>query len=134
MEKVLIVEDSRMVKQAMKRMLSEAGFNVVDAANGEDALQLAQRTEPELIILDMMLPKMGGEQVLRSLKADAKTANIPVLVVSALPQKNAERLKHEGAIGYIEKSKLNLENSQDLVRLVRAALQTPALTHAGMKN
>jgi len=58
--------------------------------------------------LDMLLPKMGGEIVLRSLKQDPTTTNIPVIVVSSLSQRNADKLENEGATAYIEKSKLDL--------------------------
>lgn len=129
MEKLLLVEDSMFLKMAMKRSLSEAGFTVVDAASGDEALQLARRTKPDLIILDMMLPGLGGEVVLRSLKQDATLSHIPVVVVSSLPQNNAGKLKEEGAIAYIEKSKLDIANSDNLVRLVTAALRK-SMAHA----
>src|ERR1035441_3180395 len=100
---VLVVEDSRLIRTTMKRVLAEAGFAVVDVNEGEEALQLARHSRPDLIILDMLLPKMGGELVLRSLKQDPTTANIPVIVVSSLSQSNADKLKNEGATAYIEK-------------------------------
>jgi CheY-like chemotaxis protein len=129
MEKILLVEDSKFLKMAMKRSLSEAGFSVVDAATGDEALQLAYRTQPDLIILDMMLPGVGGEVVLRTLKQDASMYQIPVVVVSSLSQSNAGKLKDEGAIAYIEKSKLDLQNTDNLVRLVTAALRK-SVAHA----
>lgn len=123
MRKLLLVEDSALLKIAMKRLLAEAGFCVVDTANGDEVLQLARNTQPDLIILDMMLPGVGGEVVLRRLKRDPEVASIPVLVVSSLCQGNADKLKDEGAIAYIEKSKLDLKHSDNLVRLVTAALR-----------
>ena len=108
----------------MKRVLAEAGFAVVDVNEGEEALQLARHSRPDLIILDMLLPKMGGELVLRSLKQDPTTANIPVIVVSSLSQSNADKLKNEGATAYIEKSKLDLmSGGENLLRLVNAVLR-----------
>lgn len=63
---------------------------------------------------------------MRSLQGDPITATIPVIVLSSLPQSNAEKLKQEGAIAYVEKSKLDIESGgENLVRLVNAALQTP---------
>jgi len=107
----------------------EAGFSVVDVGDGEAALQLARSSKPDLIILDLLLPKMGGELLLRSLKQDSTTASIPVIIVSSLPQSNAERLKDEGAIAYIEKSKLDLTTGgKDIVRLVNAALRKSETT------
>jgi CheY-like chemotaxis protein len=121
---VLVVEDSRLIRTTMKRVLAEAGFAVVDVNEGEEALQLARHSRPDLIILDMLLPKMGGELVLRSLKQDPTTANIPVIVVSSLSQSNADKLKNEGATAYIEKSKLDLmSGGENLLRLVNAVLR-----------
>jgi CheY-like chemotaxis protein len=124
MTKLLVVEDSRLIRTAMKRILVEAGFGVVDVSDGGEALQLARQSRPDLIILDMLLPKMGGELVLRSLKQDPTTTNVPVIVVSSLPQSNAEKLKDEGATAYIEKSKLDLmSGGENLLRLVNAVLR-----------
>jgi twitching motility two-component system response regulator PilH len=124
MTKVLVVEDSRFMRTTMKRVLVEAGFGVVDVNDGEEGLQLARHSKPDLIILDMLLPKMGGELLLRFLKQDPTTASIPVIVVSVLPQSNADKLKNEGAVAYIEKSKLDLTTSGDnLLRLVDAVLR-----------
>jgi len=104
MKQLLVVEDSRLIRTTMKRILVEEGFGVVDVSDGEEALQLARQSRPDLIILDMLLPKMGGELVLRSLKQDPTTTNVPVIVVSSLSQSNADKLKSDGAIAYIEKS------------------------------
>lgn len=112
------------MRTTVKRVLVGAGFSVVDVSDGEEGLQLARHSKPDLIILDMLLPKMGGEILLRSLKQDPTTASIPVIVVSGLPQSNAEKLKNEGAVAYIEKSKLDLTTSGDnLLRLVDAVLR-----------
>ena len=60
MKQLLVVEDSRLIRTTMKRILVEEGFGVVDVSDGEVALQLARQSRPDLIILDMLLPKMGG--------------------------------------------------------------------------
>jgi len=125
MTAVLVVEDSRFIRTTMKQVLVEAGFDVIDVSDGEEALRLARNGGPDLIILDMLLPKMSGEIVLRSLKQDPTAKNIPVIVVSSLPQSNAEKLKSEGAIVYIEKSKLDLmTGGEKLLALVNAVLRT----------
>ncbi len=97
---------------------------MVDVSDGEEGLQVARHSRPGLIILDMLLPKMGGELLLRSLKQDPTTASTPVIVVSVLPQSNADKLKDEGAVAYIDKSKLALMTSgENLLRLVNAVLR-----------
>jgi CheY-like chemotaxis protein len=103
---VLLVEDSKLLKIAGERMLTKAGFSVTTAEDGEEALRIAGHTVPDLIVLDMLLPKLGGEQVLHALKGDPLTANIPVIILSSLSQQNEERLKQAGAIAYFEKAKL----------------------------
>ena len=124
MAKLLLVEDARYLRMASKRVLIEAGFEVDEAIDGEEALRIARQSQPDLIILDMLLPRMGGEQVLRALRQDQATAAIPVVVLSSLSQCNAAKLKEEGAVAYIEKSKLDLTTGGDkLVSVVKAALR-----------
>jgi len=116
---ILLVEDSRFLRRANERTLTKAGYQVVIAVDGEEALHLARTTAPDLILLDMLLPKIGGAQVLRALQSDPVTAKTPVVVLSSLPQSNERKLKGEGAVAYFEKSKLDLENdSEALIRLV----------------
>jgi two-component system, cell cycle response regulator DivK len=121
--KVLLVDDSRYLRMASRHILSEAGFSVVEASDGEEGLRLVWESRPDLIILDMLLPKLGGERVLQALRQDPATTRIPVIVVSSLPQSNADKLKEAGAMAYIEKSKLDvIRSGENLVRLVNAAL------------
>jgi CheY-like chemotaxis protein len=123
-QKILLVEDSRYQRMASKRVLAEAGFDVVEASDGEQALRQVQKSPPDLIILDILLPRLGGEQVLQALRQDPATARIPVIVVSSLSQSNSERMKQAGATAYVEKSKLDPpKNGEALVRLVNAALR-----------
>src|ERR1022692_250856 len=83
MTKLLVIEDSRFARDTIKGIFAEAGLVVVDASDGEEGLQLARHSKPDLIILDMLLPKMAGELVLQSHKQDPTTANIPVIIVSS---------------------------------------------------
>lgn len=123
MKTILFVEDSKFLRLASERALTKAGYSVTSTDDGEQALQMAQQCAPDLILLDMLLPKLGGPEVLRALKKDPTTARIPVIVLSSLPQKNETRLKKDGATAYFEKSKLNLDtNSQSLLEMVNAAL------------
>ncbi len=119
---------------ASKQVLADAGFSVVEASDGEEALRQVRESQPELIILDILLPKLGGEQVLQVLRQDPATARIPVIVLSSLSQCNAERLKEAGAMVYVEKSKLDAtRNGEDLVRLVNAALRKAKSADAAAK-
>lgn len=107
--KILVVDDSRFLRTANERALVRAGHNVVSASDGEAGLRLAVEHKPDLIVLDMMLPKMSGPDVLHALRKNDVTAEIPVMVLTSLPQSNEERLIHEGATAYFEKSLLTLD-------------------------
>ena len=118
--KILVIEDSRLFRIMIERTLVRAEYDVVVTGDGQHGLQLAQGTRPDIIILDMMLPTLDGTMVLRSLKQDAGTRSIPVIVLSGLSQKNEEKLKIAGAAAYFEKSKLNLDdNGGALLQIVR---------------
>lgn len=104
--KILLVDDSKTMLHENQRVLKEAGYEVVCAEDGLSALKLARELMPDVILLDMILPKMSGPDVLRALKADAKTADIPVIVLSSLTEKNRDKLVEAGAEEYVEKNAL----------------------------
>ena len=104
---ILLVEDSKVQKLANERILNKAGYVVLSAADGEEAVRVAQEKIPDLILLDMMLPKLSGPDVLRALKKESATAHIPVIVLTSLSQTNEAKLKLEGATAYFEKSRLS---------------------------
>ena len=112
---ILLVDDSRLLRAANHRALLRAGYDVIDAEDGQRGLELAQERLPDLILLDMMLPKVSGPEVLRTLKNDPRTNLIPVIVLSALSHKNKEKLEHDGAAGYVEKSDDLLKNDSALL-------------------
>jgi len=119
-----LVDDSPYIRLTSRQVLVDSGFTVVEAGDGEAALRQARTCQPDLILLDVMLPNRGGESVLRALRQDPATASIPVIVMSSLPQSNADKLIQAGAAAYIEKSKLDLtHHSENLVRIVNAALR-----------
>jgi CheY-like chemotaxis protein len=107
---VLLVEDSKLLRVEREHTLRKAGYHVVVAIDGIEALSVARDNHPDLILLDMMLPKLDGPSVLRALKADALTAQIPVVVVTGLSQKNEERLLHDGAAAFVGKDQLQTSN------------------------
>jgi CheY-like chemotaxis protein len=96
---ILLVEDNKIQKIVNERMLHKAGYTVLNARDGEEALRLAHEIIPDIILLDIMLPKLGGREVMQGLRSDPPTAQIPVLVFSSLPQANEVKLMHEGAAG-----------------------------------
>lgn len=104
--KILLVDDSKPLLHENARVLHKAGYEVVCAEDGESALRLARTQAPDLILLDMILPKVSGPEVLNSLKMDAATAEIPVIVLSSLTEKNRQKLIEAGAEDYVEKNSL----------------------------
>ena len=121
METILLVEDSKFLRAATERILTKAGYQVICAGDGDDALELAGSSLPHLIVLDMMLPKLSGPEVLRSLKKNNLTAHIPVVVLSSLSQNNGPKLVQEGADAFIEKGSL-LESPGRLLEAIMTAL------------
>lgn len=89
MTKILLVDDSKFLRLATERALARAGYEVTTAPDGDDALKIAREKKPDLILLDMMLPKMSGPEVLKALKNDPSTAGIAVVAFTGLSQKNA---------------------------------------------
>jgi two-component system, cell cycle response regulator DivK len=83
MTKILLVEDNEMNRDMLSRRLTRNGFEIVMAVNGQQGLDLASSENPDLILLDMSLPVMDGWETARRLKADAATAKIPVIALTA---------------------------------------------------
>jgi two-component system, OmpR family, phosphate regulon response regulator PhoB len=124
MQVILLIDDSKFLRVANGKALNRAGFEVLDAADGLEGLRLAKEKSPHLILLDMMLPKVSGLEVLRALKHDPATHAIPVIVLTALSAKNKDKLATEGAAGFVEKSDRLLENdSAALVAAVKTVLK-----------
>jgi CheY-like chemotaxis protein len=116
--KVLLVEDSKFLRVAGERALNKAGYFVYTASDGEQAITVANEQLPDIILLDMLIPKISGQDVLRTLKNTSATKEIPVVVVSSLSQANAEKLIAAGATEYFEKSTLVLDKRSDLLAAV----------------
>jgi len=81
--RILIADDDSGLRELMRLILAREGFDVIEAANGEQTLALAMVVDPALILLDVMMPDMDGYDVCRRLKADQRTGRVPVVFVSA---------------------------------------------------
>lgn len=123
---VLLIDDSRFLRKTNELALVRDGYSVLSAADGEEGFRQACNKLPDVIILDMMLPKLAGPELLQLLKHDARTAHIPVIVLSSLAQKNEKKLKDEGAAAYFEKSKLNVEQSSSFLSEAIKGVLSPA--------
>jgi CheY-like chemotaxis protein len=104
---------------------------VISASDGEEGLRLAVERQPDLIILDMLLPKMSGRDVLRAIRANSDIRKTPVMVLTSLPQANEDRLLKEGATAYFEKSLLTIDKeSAPFVAAVEKLLARAARANA----
>src|SRR6202140_323132 len=122
MTKILLVDDSKFLRLATERALARAGYQVSTAIDGEDALKIAREEKPDLILLDMLLPKMTGPDVLKALKHDPATAGIAVVAFTGLSQKNAGRLEHDGACAFLDKSELGLDHGSEALLVAVARI------------
>ena len=118
--RILLAEDDRFLRKAAETTLKRQGYTVLTAADGEEALRAARSERPDLVLLDLIMPKLNGFEVLRALKQDAATARIPVIVLSNLGQdRDVHQALEEGAAAYFVKADLSL---QELVRRVEETL------------
>lgn len=101
---ILIVEDERDILETVKFRLEANGYQVISAADGEEGLKKARESKPDLIILDLLLPKLDGYKISRLLKFDEKYKDIPIIIFTARVHKDDEALGYEtGAEAYIAK-------------------------------
>ncbi|PIU40872.1 MAG: two-component system response regulator [Candidatus Omnitrophica bacterium CG07_land_8_20_14_0_80_42_15] len=103
-KKILVVDDEIQLVEMVKLRLQANGYIVLTAGDGQEALEKARKEKPDLIILDLMLPKIDGYKVCRMLKFDEKYKKIPILMFTARAQESDKKLGEEvGADGYITK-------------------------------
>ncbi len=121
--RVLIVEDEPNIVLSLEILLQRAGYETAFSADGEAALELIRRTRPDVVLLDIMLPKLNGYEVCRVVKSDPTLSSIPVVMLTAKGQE-VEILKglELGASAYIAKPFGNAE----VLEAVRAALEPRA--------
>jgi diguanylate cyclase (GGDEF)-like protein len=122
--RLLIVEDSPTMRRVMRRFLSPAGYEIFEAGDGEEALRLAARERPDVILLDRQIPRLDGYGVLASLREDPELGEVPVVLVTSHgePDEVADGLTR-GAHDYLRKP----FEQQELVARVHAAMRTKAL-------
>jgi len=102
---VLIVDDEEGVLAMYKIKLEMEGFSVFTALDGQTALEMISKNKPDVILLDIIMPKLNGFDILKILKSDKETANIPVFLLTNLPQESGgEKGKELGAAGYLVKA------------------------------
>lgn len=102
--KILVVDDDQDVRLLMGVRLRKSGYDVVTAEDGEEAVRIVRQAKPDLILLDLGLPKMDGYEVCRTLKSGPETCGIPIIILSAKSQQtDREQASAAGAESYMAK-------------------------------
>ena len=108
--RILLAEDDRILRKAGEVSLRKKGYDVIPAVDGEDALAKARAQKPDLVLLDVMMPKMHGFDVLHALKGDPSVRDIPVIMLTNLETPaDIKRAADAGAHSYLVKSNMNLD-------------------------
>ena len=107
--RVLLAEDDRFLRKAAETTLKRQGYLVITAADGEEALRVARAEPLDLILLDLIMPKLNGFEVLNALKQNPLTAHIPIIILSSLGQdRDMRQAMDAGAAAYVIKTDLSL--------------------------
>lgn len=121
MSRILVVDDSPTVVQVVRQMLVEGHYDVLSASDGEEAIRVATDHHPDLVLLDIILPKLNGYQVCRQIKSSPETARIPVVMITRKAKEEDRQWGVEqGADAYIPKP----FNAQDLLDVVQRLIST----------
>ncbi len=121
MKKILFIEDEPTLQKAVKEILTQENFEVSKALDGEKGLELIKKEKPDLVLLDLILPKKDGFTVLEEMKANEDTKDIPVIVLTNLEgMGDVEKALRLGANTYLVKANYELE---DLVQKVKKTIK-----------
>jgi two-component system alkaline phosphatase synthesis response regulator PhoP len=119
MKKILFIEDEAALQKAFSEVLRRADYKVISALDGEIALRLAKSEKPDLILLDLILPKKHGFEVLKELKEDPELKEIPVVVLTNLEKmEEVEKALALGAKTYLVKTRYNIEEILEKVKQI----------------
>jgi CheY-like chemotaxis protein len=102
-KKILIVDDEEVIRRVLRSLLQKDGYEVIEAEDGGAGVELAKKEDPDVILMDLTMPRMGGLEACRLLKKDEKTKNIPVLVITALGGENKTEAIDAGIDDFVSK-------------------------------
>ena len=122
-KKILLVEDEPLLGNLLKQRLEHEGVEVTLAHDGEEALNVLRSTRPDLILLDIILPKISGFELLETIQADPQLERAPVVIVSNLGQdSDMQKGQALGAIQYFVKAKVSIEELTEHIKSILATL------------
>jgi len=116
-KKILVVDDERDTLEVLEKRLSHAGYSVIKTDNGKDAIKMAKKEHPDLILLDIAMPDMGGGEVADRLEEDIDTKNIPIIFLTCLFTKEDEAVQGHEIYGKVFIAKPY--NSEDLLKEIK---------------
>ena|SRR3989344_1780528 len=129
---LLIIEDDPLMSRMYQKIFTFEKYQVEIASDGEEGVAKAQTVKPTVILLDIMMPKMNGLQVLEKLKADPATKSIPVIILTNLAgQQDAEAALAKGAVKYIIKSEHEPKEVADMVKQIIAGYTRDDIPQVG---
>jgi len=119
---VLYVEDNEYNRKIVRQLLSRSPYRLIEAVDGETGIELAQQQLPDLILMDVQLPRMSGLDAMQVLKADTRTSHIPIIVITSYALSgDREKAMRAGASGYLAKP----YSPRELLALIRQYLPMP---------
>lgn len=117
MKKILFIEDEPALQQAFGDYLGKIGYTVITVSDGFSGVEAAQKDQPDVILLDLILPKKNGFEVLGELKGDMRTKEIPVIVLTNLESpEDVDRAMEAGAVAYLVKTNYQLSELAEKIR------------------
>lgn len=120
MKRILFIEDESALQKTLGEILKQEGYQMISALDGEVGLELAKNQKPDLILLDLILPKLHGFEVLQQLAKDHQTKQIPVIVLTNLEEmEDIEKALELGATTYLVKENYSLE---EIVKKIKKIL------------
>lgn len=125
--RVLVVDDSEVIRQLIRVNLELEGFEVVTAADGAECLEVVRRVRPDVVTLDVMMPRLDGLRTAARLRAEKQTARLPIAIVSACTPADLDKGESVGVDGYLGKP----FDPADLVALVRRLMGIKAAGPGG---
>ncbi len=121
--KILVIEDEHFLSTILKNRLEKEGFAITQAFDGEEAMTYLKSEKPDLIVLDLILPKKSGFEVLESVSKDPQLSQVPVVILSNLGQESdVEKAKALGALEYYIKVRTSIDSFVDVVKNILGRL------------
>jgi len=119
MKKILFIEDESALQKTVGEILKQEGCEIISALNGEVGLRLVKEKKPDLVILDLVLPKMHGFEVLKKIKENAETKDIPVIILTNLEGvEDIDKAIELGATTYLVKAQYNLKEVVEKIKKI----------------